>query len=103
MKVLVTGGAGFVGSHIVDKLIDKKYRVVVIDNLSSGKREFVNPKAKFYKRDITKGVIDIFKKEKPDIVIHVAAQVMLRKSIDQPVFDATTNIIGTINVLEACR
>lgn len=103
MKVLVTGGAGFVGSHIVDDLIDKKYEVVVVDNLSTGKKEFLNPKAVFYKYDITKGVTEIFKKEKPDVVIHAAAQVMLRRSIEEPVFDAETNIIGTIQVLEGCR
>jgi UDP-glucose 4-epimerase len=103
MKVLVTGGAGFVGSNLVDALIGKGYKVVVVDNLSSGKREFVNSKAKFYKRDITKGVVDIFKKEKPDVVIHAAAQVMLRRSIEEPVFDAQTNIIGTIQVLEGCE
>jgi len=103
MKILVTGGAGFVGSHVVDDLIDKKYEVFVIDNLSTGKREFLNPKAVFYERDITKGVIDIFEKEKPDVVIHAAAQVMLRRSIEEPVFDAETNIIGTIQVLEGCR
>jgi UDP-glucose 4-epimerase len=103
MKVLVTGGAGFVGSHIVDSLIDKNYEVVVVDNLSSGKREFINPGAVFYKRDITKEITDIFKKERPDVVIHAAAQVMLRRSIEEPVFDAETNIIGTIRVLEGCR
>lgn len=103
MKVLVTGGAGFIGSHIVDSLIAKNYRVVVIDNLSTGRREFVNKRAKFYQRDITKKITDIFMKEKPEIVIHAAAQVMLRRSIDEPEFDAQTNIIGTIRVLEACR
>lgn len=103
MKVLVTGGAGFVGSHLVDSLIDKNYEVVVVDNLSSGKREFVNARAVFYEQDITGDITDIFKKERPDVVIHAAAQVMLRRSIEDPVFDAETNIIGTIRVLEGCR
>jgi len=105
MKVLVTGGCGFIGSHIVDKLIDKGYGVVVLDNLSTGKKERLNQKAKLIVADICDGVqtLDVFSKEKPEIVVHVAAQVMLRKSIDEPVFDANTNIIGTINVLEACR
>jgi UDP-glucose 4-epimerase len=103
MKVLVTGGAGFIGSHIVDFLIKKNYSVVVLDNFSTGNKAFLNPKAVFYEADITKDISFVFEKEKPDIVIHTAAQVMLRYSLENPVFDATTNIIGTINVLEACR
>jgi len=104
MKVLITGGAGFIGSTIVDFLISKGYSVVVVDNLSTGKEEYLNSKAKFYKKDIVSDDIDsIFAEEKPSIVIHAAAQVMLRKSLEEPVLDAKTNIIGTINVLEACR
>jgi len=104
MKVLVTGGAGFIASHIVDFLLKKGYKVVIIDNLSSGKKEYLNKKAKFYKKDIiTEDINSVFAKEKPDIVIHAAAQVMLRESLKDPVHDAKTNIIGTINVLEACR
>jgi len=105
MKILVTGGCGFIGSHIVDKLINKGYEVVVLDNLSTGKKERLNQKARLIVADICDGVqiLDVFLKEKPEIVVHTAAQVMLRKSIDEPVFDASTNIIGTINVLEACR
>jgi len=103
MKVLVTGGAGFIGSHIVDFLIKKNYSVVVIDNFSTGNKSFLNSKAVLYEADITKGVDFVFEKEKPDIVIHTAAQVMLRYSLENPIFDATTNILGTINVLEACK
>jgi UDP-glucose 4-epimerase len=104
IKVLVTGGAGFIGSHICDMLIKKKYQVIIIDNLSTGKKEYINKEAKFYKADITKNEINnIFKKEKPDYVVHAAAQVMLRKSIESPTEDAKINIIGTINVLEACK
>ena len=104
-KVLVTGGAGFIGSHIVDKLIGKGYEVIVIDNLCKGKRESLNLKAKFYEVDIceTIGIRNIFEKEKPEIVVHCAAQVMLRKSLEDPLFDAKANIIGTLNILEACR
>ena len=88
---------------MVDKLIEKGYDVVIIDNLSTGKKEFINKKAKFYNADITEDVGKIFGKERPQIVIHTAAQVMLRKSIDEPILDAKINILGTINVLEACR
>jgi len=103
MKILVTGGVGFIGSHIVDLLIEKNYEVVVLDNISTGKKEHLNSKAKFYENDITKDINYIFQIEKPEIVIHMAAQVMLRDSLENPIFDAKTNILGTINVLEACR
>jgi UDP-glucose 4-epimerase len=103
VKVLVTGGCGFIGSHIVDELIKQGHKVIVIDNLSTGKKEFLNTKATLYQRDITQSIEEVFLKEKPEIIIHTAAQVMLRKSIEDPVFDAKTNIIGTINVLEAAR
>ncbi|MFA6065064.1 MAG: NAD-dependent epimerase/dehydratase family protein [archaeon] len=105
MKVLVTGGCGFIGSHLVDKLLNKGYEVVVLDNLSTGKKERLNSKAKLIIADITKAeeINKIFQVEKPQMVVHTAAQVMLRKSIDEPIFDAMTNIIGTINVLEACK
>ena len=101
---IVTGGAGFIGSHIVDRLIQKQYRVVVIDNLSSGKKENLNPKAILYKLDIRNPqVLDIFQKEKPYAVFHFAAHIEARKSVEDPVLDALENIIGTLFVLEQCR
>jgi UDP-glucose 4-epimerase len=105
MKILVTGGCGFIGSHVVEFLIKKNYDVVVVDNLSTGKKELLNEKAKLFVVDITnkQELEKVFLEEKPEIVLHIAAQVMLRKSIEEPVFDATTNIIGTINVLECCK
>ena len=105
MKILVTGGAGFIGSLLVDKLVEKGYEVVVVDNLSMGREENLNKKAKFYLMDITyyKVLNEIFKNEKPDLVFHLAAQTLLRKSIDEPLEDAKTNILGTISVLESCR
>jgi len=100
-KILVTGGAGFIGSHIVDKYIDLGHEVFVIDNLSNGKKENLNPKARFYKIDIRDEKIgEIFAKEKPEIVNHHAAQIDLRKSIKDPVLDAKINILGILNLLE---
>ena len=103
MKALVTGGAGFIASHIVDKLIEKGHEVIVIDNLSTGKKDYVNSKVTFYERDISDNMDDIFQKELPEIVIHCAAQVMLRASIEHPLKDAKINILGTINLLETCK
>ncbi len=103
-KVLVTGGAGFIGSHIVDLLIKKNYDVVVVDNLSSGKKEFVNKKARFYSVDINSDDLNrIFALEEPDFVVHAAAQISVIKAMEDPKFDAYNNIVGTINLLEACR
>jgi len=104
MKYIVTGGAGFIASHIVDKLIEQKNEVAVIDNLSTGKKENLNPKAVFYKIDIQDSKIsEIFKKEKPDIVFHYAAQIDVRKSVEDPIESAKTNILGSLNILENCR
>ncbi|AEF17571.1 UDP-glucose 4-epimerase [Thermoanaerobacterium xylanolyticum LX-11] len=104
MKILITGGAGFIGSNIVDFMIEKGYDVVVVDNLSSGKLEYVNKKAKFYKIDLTDEYLwQVFDNERLDLVIHEAAQVDIQKSIKDPVVDAKVNILGTINLLECCR
>ncbi|RJQ18361.1 MAG: SDR family oxidoreductase [Nitrospiraceae bacterium] len=104
MKVIVTGGAGFIGSHIVDELINNEYEVVVIDDLSTGREENINGKAKFYKLDIrnTAGLEEIFRNEKPDYVTHQAAQKDVRVSVSDPVYDAEINILGTINILQNC-
>lgn len=102
-KVLVTGGAGFIGSHIVDRLIDEGYEVVIVDNLSSGKENNINKKAKFYKADIQGSKLEsIFQKEKPDYVNHHAAQIDVRRSVSAPLFDAKVNVLGTINLLQNC-
>lgn len=103
-KILVTGGAGFLGSHIADRLIQQEANVVVVDNLSSGKKEHINPKARFYKADIGgRAIAGIFAKEKPEIVFHFAAHIEARVSVRDPLGDAKTNILGSINVLEQCR
>ncbi len=103
-RILVTGGAGFIGSHLVDKLIELDHKVVVIDNLSNGRKENLNKKAKFYKVDVCSPKIsEIFKKEKPEIVFHLAAQINVRKSVENPRKDAKINILGSLNILENCK
>lgn len=100
-KVLVTGGAGFIGSHVVDRCISEGYEVAIIDNLSTGFRKNLNPKATFYEVDIRdfEKVKMVFEKEKPDYVNHHAAQMDVRKSTQDPVFDAECNIIGSLNLI----
>jgi len=99
--ILVTGGAGFIGSHLVDRLVELGFKVIVIDDLSTGKKELVNKKASFYKVDICSPKISkIFKKERPQTVFHLAAQVDIRKSLDNPDWDARINIMGSLNVLK---
>lgn len=105
MKILVTGGAGFIGSHIVDCLISQGYEVVVVDNLSTGRIGNVNQKARFYNIDITNSneIEKVFLKEKPSIVSHQAAQKNVRLSVENPVLYLRDNGIGTLNILENCR
>ncbi|MBD3384199.1 NAD-dependent epimerase/dehydratase family protein [candidate division KSB1 bacterium] len=101
MKILVTGGAGFIGSHIVDAYINNGHDVVIIDNFYTGVRKNVNPKARLYECNIQdEQVSDIFRTEKFDIVNHQAAQMDVRKSVSNPIFDAKNNILGFINILQ---
>jgi UDP-glucose 4-epimerase len=104
MKILVTGGAGFIGSHVVDVLIENEHSVAIVDNLwehGGGKLENVNPKATFYKMDICdKALTEVFQKEQPDAICHLAAQHSVKISTDDPVHDANVNIIGLINILK---
>lgn len=101
MKFLVTGGAGFIASHIVDKLIEDDNQVVVIDDLSTGKEVNLNPKATFYKMDICSSEISsVFEKERPDYVNHHAAQISVVRSIREPELDVRLNIIGSLNIIE---
>jgi UDP-glucose 4-epimerase len=100
-KILVTGGAGFIGSHLVDALVNKDYKVIIIDDLSLGSKENINKKAKFYKIDICSNKIyDIFKKEKPDVVFHLAAIPRVPVSIQDPVLTTKVNILGTVNIFK---
>jgi len=102
-KVLVTGGAGFIGSHVVDLLIKRGYKVVVVDSMKK-KKGWINSKAHYYRIDIRDPKLkSIFVKEKPEVVIHLAAHIEDRVSVLEPVMNAENNIIGLINVFENCR
>ncbi|HSW53475.1 MAG TPA: NAD-dependent epimerase/dehydratase family protein [Ignavibacteriaceae bacterium] len=103
MKILVTGGAGFIASQIADAYIREGHEVHILDNLSTGFEKNINPNAHFIKSDISSpAILDLFGKEKFDIVNHHAAQIDVRKSVNDPIFDANTNILGTINLLQCC-
>lgn len=104
-KVLVSGGAGFIASNVVDKLVEKGYEVVIVDNLSSGYEKNLHKDAKFYKVDIREmdSLKEVFEKEKPDYVVHAAAQVQVVLSVEEPAMDAGINVIGSLNLLECCR
>ncbi|MBI4085312.1 MAG: NAD-dependent epimerase/dehydratase family protein [Candidatus Liptonbacteria bacterium] len=101
MKILVTGGAGFIASHIVDDYVKAGHKVIVVDNLSTGFRKNLNPKAKFYKSDIRNfpEMEKIFKHEKPTMVNHHAAVSLVMSSIDNQILTYETNLIGTVNLL----
>ncbi len=100
MKVLVTGGAGFIGSHVVDLMVDAGHNVVVVDNLSTGRLSNLNPKAKFYQADIRSDEMEkIFETERPEVVDHHAAQMDVRRSVADPIYDADINVLGGLNLL----
>ncbi|MGB9846898.1 MAG: NAD-dependent epimerase/dehydratase family protein, partial [Desulfotomaculales bacterium] len=103
MRILVTGGAGFIGSHVVDALLRAGHQVVVVDNLSTGKRENLNPAAKFYELNISSPALAaVFRQEGIEVVNHHAAQIDVRRSVASPSEDAHTNIQGLLNLLENC-
>lgn len=104
MRVCVTGGAGFIGSHLVDRLIALGHTVLVIDNLTTGVREFINPKATFIETDVRDANIEsIFADFKPQVVFHEAAQTMVPASMENPKMDCDVNLLGLVNILEASR
>jgi len=104
MKILVTGGAGFIGSQIVDALLDAGHEVAVVDDLSTGFEEHVSPRARFYPIDIRhKDLATVFQRELPEVVCHQAARANVRESMTQPELYADVNILGSINLLQCCR
>jgi UDP-glucose 4-epimerase len=104
MKVLITGGAGFIGSNVQSRLLELGHNVVVVDNLVTGFRRNVDPAAAFYELDIRdEALLEAFERERPDAVIHHAAQMDVRASVRDPQYDASVNIQGSLNLLEACR
>ena len=104
MKVLLTGGAGFIGSHVADLYLKHGYEVVIVDDLSTGRASNLNPKATFHRLDIRdRDLSEVFEREQPDFVNHHAAQIDVRRSVEDPLFDADVNVLGSLNVIECAR
>jgi len=105
VRILVTGGAGFIGSNVADRFVALGHEVAVLDDLSTGFREFVNPAVRFVEADITdaEAVGRFFSEWRPEVVSHHAAQIDVRKSVDDPVHDARINLLGGIGLLQACK
>jgi UDP-glucose 4-epimerase len=105
MKILVTGGAGFIASHVSDAYVEAGHEVVIVDNLSTGKTEFVHEKAKFIEADITdkETIQRIIREEKPEVINHHAAHIQVGYSVENPQFDAENNIIGLLNIMEIAK
>lgn len=104
MRILVTGGAGFIGSNVADRFLELGHEVAVFDDLSTGFREFVNPAARFFEGDLADAaqVDACLAAFKPEIVCHHAAQIDVRKSVSDPIWDARVNVLGSIGLLQAC-
>jgi UDP-glucose 4-epimerase len=102
VRVLLTGGAGFIGSHVAEHLLARSHEVVVVDDLSSGKRENVPEGVRFFEEDIRSGCEEVFRDFRPEVLCHQAAQMDVRRSVREPDFDAGVNILGTIRLLQNC-
>src|ERR687894_339887 len=102
MRVLLTGGAGFIGSHVAEALLEGGHKVAIVDDLSSGKRENVPEGAHLYEADIRSGCAEIFEDFGPEALCHQAAQMDVRRSVREPDFDADVNVLGTVRLLKNC-
>src|SRR4051812_33350137 len=103
-SVIITGGAGFIGSHTADRFVAEGWQVHVVDNLASGKRNQVPAAAEFHELDIRSAeAADLIASVQADVLVHLAAQMDVRKSVADPIFDADTNVIGSLNLIEAVR
>jgi len=103
-SVLVTGGAGFIGSHVAEVFLDRGYAVDVLDNLSTGRRENVDPRVRLHELDIrSPEAAQLVRQSTFDVIVHLAAQIDVRKSVADPAMDASINICGTLNLIEALR
>ena len=102
MRILLTGGAGFIGSHVAEQLLARGHEVIVVDDLSSGKRENVPEGARFFEEDIRSGCEEVFQELRPEVLCHQAAQMDVRRSVREPDFDAGVNVLGTIRLLQNC-
>jgi UDP-glucose 4-epimerase len=104
MRILVTGGAGFIGSHVVDAFVAAGHQVSVLDDLSTGLRENLNRQARFHQLDVQDAAVaDVFRRERPELLCHHAAQMDVRRSVADPVFDARVNLVGLLNLMEHGR
>ena len=104
MRVLVTGGAGFIASHVTDALLAAGHQVSVIDDISTGRRDNLNPQARFYELDVQDAAVaEIFRRERPEVLCHHAAQMDVRRSVADPLFDARVNLLGLLNLMEHGR
>jgi len=103
VRVAVTGGAGFIGSHVVDALVARGDEAHVLDNFATGRRENLNSAATVHECDIREQLVELFDEVRPEVVVHLAAQADVGTSVEQPLFDAEVNVVGTVNVLEAAR
>jgi len=104
VRILVSGGAGFIGSHVVDTFIAAGHEVAVVDNLTTGDARWVNPRARLHVMDLRSArLAQVFETERPEVVAHLAAQASVGRSVTDPVFDASVNVLGGLGLLDCCR